>query len=211
MRPVIIVILGLMAFFLLINADTVTAAKKAAVEQVKPPVSKPVEPQTPVVQPQAPAKQPEAAGAKPSPSDIVPSFPEYSEPVMAPTSPQSGEQINWQVVASGGGTQTLGTLILGSTIGQVAVGTSTVGSYTLQSGFWQNFAPSYLCGDLDHSGDIDIADAVYLINYIFSGGAAPNPMASGDTDCDGVISIADAVQLVNYIFAGGGVPCAACS
>ncbi len=69
---------------------------------------------------------------------------------------------------------------------------------------------NYLCGDADGNGAISIADVVYLINYIFAGGPAPNPLAAGDADCSGAISIADAVYLINYIFAGGAAPCAAC-
>lgn len=67
-----------------------------------------------------------------------------------------------------------------------------------------------LCGDADGSGGVSIADAVYLINYIFSGGPAPDPLLSGDADCNGGLSIADAVYLINYIFAAGAAPCASC-
>ncbi|MCX6831104.1 MAG: dockerin type I repeat-containing protein, partial [candidate division Zixibacteria bacterium] len=66
------------------------------------------------------------------------------------------------------------------------------------------------CGDVDASGSVDIADVVYLIAYIFSGGAAPNPLAAGDVDCSGEINIADIVYLINYIFRGGAAPCNAC-
>jgi len=70
--------------------------------------------------------------------------------------------------------------------------------------------PPYICGDADNSGSVTISDAVYLINYIFSGGPAPNPIDSGDTDCSGLVTISDAVYLISYIFSGGSVPCAAC-
>ncbi len=70
--------------------------------------------------------------------------------------------------------------------------------------------PPYICGDADGNGAISIADAVYLINYIFAGGAAPDPVQAGDADCNGGLSIADAVLLINYIFAGGAAPCASC-
>jgi Zn-dependent metalloprotease len=70
---------------------------------------------------------------------------------------------------------------------------------------------NYLCGDPDASGDVDIDDVVYVISYIFSGGAAPNPLLSGDADCSGAVDIDDVVYLISYIFSGGPVPCAACS
>ncbi len=70
--------------------------------------------------------------------------------------------------------------------------------------------PPYLCGDADGSTAVSIGDAVFIINYIFAGGPAPNPLASGDADCSGAVSISDAVYLINFIFAGGPAPCAAC-
>ncbi|TFH60380.1 MAG: hypothetical protein E4G91_08495 [Candidatus Zixiibacteriota bacterium] len=69
---------------------------------------------------------------------------------------------------------------------------------------------SYICGDADHSGGVDISDAVYLIAYIFSGGSAPIPLAAGDADCSGGVDISDVVYLIAYIFSGGAAPCATC-
>ncbi|TFH64200.1 MAG: hypothetical protein E4G91_06565 [Candidatus Zixiibacteriota bacterium] len=71
-------------------------------------------------------------------------------------------------------------------------------------------AIGYVCGDADGSTEIDIADVVYLISYIFSGGGAPSPLLAGDADCSLDINVADAVYLINYIFSGGAVPCAVC-
>ncbi len=68
-----------------------------------------------------------------------------------------------------------------------------------------------LCGDADGGGSISIGDAVYIINYIFGGGPAPDPLVQGDADCNGVVSIGDAVYIINYIFGGGPAPCASCS
>lgn len=65
----------------------------------------------------------------------------------------------------------------------------------------------FVSGDADGSGTVNISDAVYLINYIFSGGPAPAPLAAGDPDCSGAVNISDAVYLINYIFSGGPAPC----
>ncbi len=70
--------------------------------------------------------------------------------------------------------------------------------------------PPYVCGDADHSGSVDISDAVYLIAYIFAGGPAPNPAEAGDANCDHTADISDAVYLIQYIFSGGAAPCAGC-
>ncbi len=64
-----------------------------------------------------------------------------------------------------------------------------------------------IIGDCNGSGAITISDAVFLINYIFAGGAAPNPLYVGDLNCSSAISISDVVYLINYIFSGGPPPC----
>jgi hypothetical protein len=71
------------------------------------------------------------------------------------------------------------------------------------------FGIGCLYGDVDSDGSITIADVVFLIDYIFTGGAAPQPLSVGDVDCSGSINIADVVYLINYIFSGGSAPCSA--
>jgi len=79
--------------------------------------------------------------------------------------------------------------------------TVTTNTFQIEVG-QQTFIP----GDADSSGAVDISDAVYLIGYIFGGGPAPEPLASGDADCSGGIDISDAVYLIAYIFGGGPTP-----
>ncbi len=64
-------------------------------------------------------------------------------------------------------------------------------------------------GDCDNDAAVTVADVVFLINYIFMGGGAPQPLMTGDPNCDGSIDIADAVYLINYIFSHGPAPCSA--
>jgi hypothetical protein len=68
----------------------------------------------------------------------------------------------------------------------------------------------YLCGDANNDELVTISDAVYLVNFIFSSGPAPDPMAAGDANCDSLVTISDAVYLVLFIFGGGPTPCDAC-
>lgn len=63
------------------------------------------------------------------------------------------------------------------------------------------------CGDSNSDGSVDIDDAVYLINYIFSGGPPTEPYKSGDVDCNDLVDIDDVVWLIAYIFSGGNDPC----
>jgi Zn-dependent metalloprotease len=67
-----------------------------------------------------------------------------------------------------------------------------------------------LCGDADHDGQVNVSDAVYLINYIFGAGPGPTPPEAGDPDCNGMVNVTDAVYLIAYIFGGGAVPCQSC-
>jgi hypothetical protein len=124
----------------------------------------------------------------------------------------SGEEINWQVVSSGGEHNgTSASYGLAGTVGQTAGGSGSSASYGLNHGFWQDFGggsgPDYVCGDADASGEVDIDDVVYLIAYIFSGGPPPDPYESGDANCAGGVDIDDVVYLIAYIFSGGNAPC----
>ncbi len=71
-------------------------------------------------------------------------------------------------------------------------------------------AQQIICGDASGDVTINIGDAVYLINYIFKGGPAPDPLCAGDANGDGTVNISDAVYLINYIFKGGPAPVEEC-
>jgi hypothetical protein len=55
-------------------------------------------------------------------------------------------------------------------------------------------------------GVVDIADVVFLLNYLFKGGDPPEPLIEGDTSCDGIVDLSDVIILLNYLFKGGPVP-----
>jgi len=70
----------------------------------------------------------------------------------------------------------------------------------------QNKSP-LLLGDPSADGAINVADVIYLVNYLFKGGAMPLPILdSGDSNCDGKVNVADIVYLVAYLFKGGPKP-----
>ena len=74
-----------------------------------------------------------------------------------------------------------------------------------------NFVPDTNCcvyrGDVNHNGVsvIDIADLVWLVDYMFTNGPLPPCWDEGDIDGNGVIpiDISDLVYLVDYMFTGG--------
>ena len=67
-----------------------------------------------------------------------------------------------------------------------------------------------ICGDANDDGYITIADAVYLVRYLFKGfdpPLCPPPYTScADTNGDGGISVEDIVYLINYLFKFGPEP-----
>lgn len=83
--------------------------------------------------------------------------------------------------------------------GHVGEGTSRI---------FRSCSPSYIQGDANFSGNVDIDDVVYLIGYIFSSGPEPQPVLdAGDCNCSEFVDIDDVVYLVGYIFTGGPPPC----
>ena len=73
--------------------------------------------------------------------------------------------------------------------------------------FEYNYAAfPFLRGDVNEDGVVDIADVMFLINYLFIGGSPPQPMEAGDCNCDGVVDVADVMYLINYLFMGGAPP-----
>ncbi|HVP37295.1 MAG TPA: dockerin type I domain-containing protein [Terriglobales bacterium] len=61
-------------------------------------------------------------------------------------------------------------------------------------------------GDCDGNGNINVADLLYLINYLFRSGPAPHPIKVADVDCDDYETVNDVVYLINYLFKSGIPP-----
>ncbi len=65
-------------------------------------------------------------------------------------------------------------------------------------------ACDYICGDIDASGGApDIADVIYLVEFMFSGG--PAPLNSYAANCDGSpgVNVSDLIYLVDFMFNSG--------
>ena len=66
--------------------------------------------------------------------------------------------------------------------------------------------PSFLCGDANVDQNVNVTDAIYLVNYLFKGGPAPVPVQGSDVNGDGQVNVGDVIYLINYLFKGGPVP-----
>jgi hypothetical protein len=70
--------------------------------------------------------------------------------------------------------------------------------------------PSYEFGDATGDGVADVADIVFVINYLYRGGEAPSPYGRGDVNRSCLIDIADVVYMLNYLFRHGDPPLKGC-
>ncbi len=66
---------------------------------------------------------------------------------------------------------------------------------------------TYVCGDANRDGQVDLGDAVRLLNYLYKGGAEPLPLEAGDCNRDGIVDLADVIYLLNYLYRSGPFPC----
>jgi hypothetical protein len=67
-------------------------------------------------------------------------------------------------------------------------------------------APYFRRGDCNADGEVDIADGVSSLNFLFLAGGAPPCLDSADSDDSGAIDISDSVAVFNYLFLEGDMP-----
>jgi hypothetical protein len=61
-------------------------------------------------------------------------------------------------------------------------------------------------GDSNGDGNLNIADASHVLNFLFLGGPDPKCKAAADSNGDGGVNIADASFSLNFLFLGGREP-----
>ena len=60
-------------------------------------------------------------------------------------------------------------------------------------------------GDANHDGLVNIADPIWLLTYLFSGGEAPPCLDAADADDSGTLTLADPIAILQYINGFGPV------
>lgn len=78
-------------------------------------------------------------------------------------------------------------------------------TYTLTS-FENTAGTAFVRGDANESGDREIADAVFVLSFLFVGGRAPSCEKSADINGDEEVELSDAVYLLAFLFLGGLEP-----
>jgi hypothetical protein len=61
-------------------------------------------------------------------------------------------------------------------------------------------------GDANGDGVINIADVMWMANYLYRSGPYPASFEAGDANCDGDHGILDILILINYLYKGGRPP-----
>jgi hypothetical protein len=97
----------------------------------------------------------------------------------------------------------------GDEVANVTIRCEDIGGLFCESEFAVT-VETFICGDTDAEGNVNVSDVVRLLGYVFESQTAPEPLESGDVNCDGSINVSDVVQLINYVFGDGPVPCDGC-
>ena len=66
--------------------------------------------------------------------------------------------------------------------------------------------PTPSCGDTNRDGGIDVSDPVYLLDYLFLGGPAPDSLRFANVNGDAAVDLSDVVYVLDYLFQGGPEP-----
>jgi hypothetical protein len=61
----------------------------------------------------------------------------------------------------------------------------------------------FVRGEVNADGEVNITDGIDLLNFLFLGGAPPEPVEAADINDDTSVDIGDAVYLFNFLFLGG--------
>jgi hypothetical protein len=76
----------------------------------------------------------------------------------------------------------------------------------LQDVFESRLKPEFRRGDANGEGNVEIADSVFIYNYLFSNGLRPECMDAADANNSGGLNLSDVQYITNFLFQGGPAP-----
>ena len=128
--------------------------------------------------------------------------------------PQAGEEINWQVISSGGTEGVSTNYNLAGTVAQTAVGTGTSDNYGINHGFWQDFVTGGegCCGiytggltgnaNCSEDGKLTLSDISRLIDHLYISKTDLCCYATGNTNgsVDCKITLSDISRLIDALY-----------
>lgn len=145
--------------------------------------------------------------------------------LLPSTASSQNYQIDWHVIAWGGGHSESGIYIIDGAIDQPVIGETSSDNYIVEAGFWVGVGiPGscvYIVGDCNHNGiALEIADVIAMIDY-YSGqqtppytcpcpphGATFTPDADPNSSCN-AYQLADVVAEIAF-YRGQRTPGAGC-
>lgn len=66
-----------------------------------------------------------------------------------------------------------------------------------------DIGPSWICGDVDGSGAINLLDATFIVSYMYKGGEEPAAMQSADVDNSGAVNLLDVTRMIAFLYKSG--------
>jgi hypothetical protein len=61
---------------------------------------------------------------------------------------------------------------------------------------------TFIRGDANGDGILDISDAIGVLSFLFTGGATPPCPKAADANDDGTVDISDGVRILGFLFLG---------
>ena len=66
--------------------------------------------------------------------------------------------------------------------------------------------PLFVRADADDNGAVQLTDGIFILNFLFIGGAAPTCGDAADADDNGALQLTDGIFILNFLFLGGASP-----
>jgi len=112
-------------------------------------------------------------------------------------------EISWVANACGAAIPVANGVTTSGGSSQLPIASLVPGTLTLTPGYF--FVRGNANGDASASS-VDIADVVYTLGFLFSGGPAPSCMRAADANDDEAVDLGDAVFILAGLFSGGPPP-----
>jgi hypothetical protein len=80
------------------------------------------------------------------------------------------------------------------------------GAFEVQGFCRDHPVPTFIRGDCDAGGAIEMADAIHVFGFLFLGGRVPNCRDACDANDDGSLDLTDGVYMLGYLFLGRSEP-----
>jgi len=106
------------------------------------------------------------------------------------------------------GTMSQNDLDNGRTISLVGLALVRPAEFTLLHVVHERGRLAFVRGETNGDGQVDVSDAIGVLEWLFLGGPAPECLAAADVNGDGGIDLSDASSILSFLFLGGSAPVA---